>query len=133
MNGDRPDPLIPPYVDLRSFTCMDLDVVKMRNSRASSVLTGEQFMAWFLLICASWHQEPAASLPDDDVELAKLAGFGRMVGAWRALKEGALYGWVRCSDGRLYHPVAVGKAAAAWTNQIEGASQASREEWRRVR
>ena len=98
---------------------MDLDVVKMRNSRASSVLTGDEFMAWIMLICASWHQEPAASLPDDDVELAKLAGFGRMVSAWLAVKEGALYGWVKCSDGRLYHPVVAEKAAAAWTNKLK--------------
>ena len=43
----------------------------------------------------SFRQDPAGSLPDDDVELARLAGFGRDVAAWRAARDGALYGWRR--------------------------------------
>ena len=38
-------------------------------------------------------QDPAGTLPVDDVELAYLAGFGRDLAGWRAVREGALYGW----------------------------------------
>jgi hypothetical protein len=59
-------------------------------------------------------QDPAGTLPDDDDELARLAEYGRDVAAWRAVREGALWGWVRVmvldADGaecglRLAHPV----------------------------
>ena len=51
-----------------------------------------------LLWSASYAQNPAGTLPDDDVELARLAGFGIDLAGWQGLREGALYGW---------HPVAV--------------------------
>lgn len=47
-----------------------------------------------LLWCASMKQNPAGTLPDDDVELARLAGFGPDIAGWRAARAGlALYGW----------------------------------------
>jgi len=57
---------------------------------------------------------PAASLPDDDIELANLAGYGRVVKEWRKVREDALNGFVKCSDGRLYHSVIAGKAMLAF-------------------
>lgn len=47
-----------------------------------------------LLWCASFKQDPAGTLPDDDVQLAQLANFGSDIEAWRRAREGALYGWV---------------------------------------
>lgn len=41
----------------------------------------------------SFRQDPAGSLPDDDLELARLAGFGRDIDGWRAARPFALYGW----------------------------------------
>ncbi|WP_118138474.1 DUF1376 domain-containing protein [Oceanicella sp. SM1341] len=41
-------------------------------------------------------QDPVGTLPDDDAELAHLAGFGRDLDAWGAVREGALYGWRPC-------------------------------------
>lgn len=38
-------------------------------------------------------QDPAGTLPTDDVELAFLAGFGRDLAGWEAVRKGALYGW----------------------------------------
>ncbi|SDX90019.1 hypothetical protein SAMN05444336_112104 [Albimonas donghaensis] len=38
-------------------------------------------------------QDPAGTLPTDDVELAFLAGFGRDLAGWEAVRGGALYGW----------------------------------------
>lgn len=46
-----------------------------------------------MLWAESFRQDPAGSLPDDDVELARLAGFGRDLAGWRAVRKGALYGW----------------------------------------
>jgi hypothetical protein len=114
----------PPYgseVDLSDFKFMPLEVQRLRDSRIASTVTGDEFMAAILLWCASWHQVPAGSLPDDDAELAKFAGFGRVVKEWRKVKSGALYGWVTCSDGRLYHPVVAEKVWESWFSKIEHA------------
>lgn len=47
-----------------------------------------------ILWTESFKQDPAGTLPDDDVELAQIARFGSDVGAWRAARAGALYGWM---------------------------------------
>ncbi|MNV12124.1 hypothetical protein D3C71_1027120 [compost metagenome] len=109
-----PAPLTPPDCDLRDFAFMPLDVARLRDSDLAIQLGAEEFRAAVLLWCAAWHQVPAASLPDDDKALAALAGYGRVVAEWRKHREGALYGWVKCSDGRLYHPVVAEKARDAW-------------------
>jgi hypothetical protein len=114
-----PSPLVPAEADLTGYPFMPLDVRRLRDSRIAASSSGEEFRAAVLLWCASWHQLPAASLPDDDIELAQLAGFGRMVKEWKKVKEGALYGWIKCSDGRLYHPVIAEKANEAWGNKYD--------------
>lgn len=110
-------PLVSAEVDLRDFQFMPLDVVRLRDSDLASRVSGEEFRAAVLLSCAAWHQKPAASLPDDDVVLSSLAGFGRVVREWQAVREGALRGRVKCSDGRLYHPVVAEKANEAWAKR----------------
>jgi hypothetical protein len=112
--NERPQPPVPADVDLREFSWMSLDIRRLRDSDLAAVATGEEFRAAVLLWCAAWHQVPAASLPDDDRLLANLAGFGRDVDAWKAVREGALRGFALCSDGRLYHPVVAEKAMAAF-------------------
>ena len=107
-----PEPLVPAEVDLRDFPFIPLDVVRLRDSRLAAISSGDEFMAWMMLVCASWHQQPAGSLPDDDVDLARLAGFGRVVKEWEKVRDGALYGWILCSDGRFYHPIVAEKALA---------------------
>ena len=114
-----PNPLTPADCDLRDFEFMPLDVVRLRDSDLASLVTGEEFRAAVLLWCASWHQVPAASLPMDDMVLAKLAGYGRVVKEWQAVREGALRGWIQCSDGRLYHPVVAEKACSSWRAKLE--------------
>lgn len=49
-----------------------------------------------MLWTASYAQDPAGTLPDDDVQLARLAGYGADVGAWRRVRAAALYGWQPC-------------------------------------
>ncbi len=107
-------PLTAPDCDLRDFAFMPLDVARLRDSDLAIQVCAEEFRAAVLLWCAAWHQVPAASLPDDDKALAALAGYGRVVAEWRKHREGALYGWVKCDDGRLYHPVVAEKARDAW-------------------
>lgn len=114
-------PLVPADVDLTDFPYMPLDVRRLRDSGLASKVSGDAFRAAVLLWCASWHQVPAASLPDDDEELASLAGygFGSGVREWRKIRAGALRGWVKCSDGRLYHQVVAEKANEAWTSKLQ--------------
>jgi hypothetical protein len=114
-----PQPLTPADCDLRDFAFMPLDVVRLRDSDLAATETAEGFRAAVLLWCASWHQLPAASLPDDDRVLANLAGYGRVVKEWLKEREGALRGWVKCDDGRLYHAVVAEKANEAWRGKLE--------------
>ncbi len=112
-------PLVRADCDLRDFPFMPLDVVRLRDSDLAALESPEACWAAVLLWCASWHQIPAASIPDDDRVLAKLAGFGKIVKEWAKIKDGALRGWVKCSDGRLYHPVIAEKANEAFKRKLE--------------
>jgi hypothetical protein len=121
--------LTPIDCDLRDFAFMPLDVVRLRDSDLAAVPDAEVFRAAVLAWCASWHQIPAASLPDDDAVLARLLGYGRDVKSWMKLREaGALRGFRKCSDGRLYHPVVAEKAIDAWE-----AKKAQRDRTRKAR
>lgn len=107
-------PLVPANVDLRSLPRMPLDVQRLRDSAIVFRVKPDEFMAAVLLWAAAWHQVPAASLPDDDAELCRLAGYGRDLKAWKKVREGALWKFQKCSDGRLYHPVIAEIAIGAW-------------------
>jgi hypothetical protein len=91
----------------------------LRDARFTASASGEGFRCGFLLWCAAWHQVPAASIPDDDIELAQLAGFGRAISEWLKVRDEALQGWVMCSDGRWYHPVVAEKALEAWESRLQ--------------
>lgn len=111
---DLPAPLVPSEVDLTDFPYMELDVRRLRDSRFAAAATGEAFRCGVLLWCAAWHNKPAGSLPNDDVELAHLAGFGRFPKEWKKIREQVMAEWTLCDDGRLYHPVVCEKAMIAW-------------------
>ncbi len=115
------EPLVPSDVDLRDFAFMPLDVVRLRDSGLTAKASGDAFRAAVLLWCASWHQVPAASLPDDEDELANICGYSRARREWAKVSEGALRGWVRCTDGRLYHAAVAGKALEAWIEKLASA------------
>ncbi len=114
-------PLTAPDCDLRDFPFMPLDVVRLRDSDLVALESAEAFRAAVLLWSASWHQIPAASLPDDDRVLSNLAGYGRVVKEWTKVRQGALRGWIRCDDARLYHPVIAEKANEAWKRKLDQA------------
>lgn len=115
-------PLTPSDCDLRDFAFMPLDVQRLRDSELASNETPEACWAALLLWSASWHQVPAGSIPNDDMWIAKHAGYqlrGKIDKAWTGVRSGALRGWVECSDGRLYHPVVAEKARDAWQAKLE--------------
>ncbi|TWI69039.1 uncharacterized protein DUF1376 [Pseudoduganella lurida] len=111
-------PLTPADCNLQDFAFMPLDVVRLRDSDLAVTAEADEFRCAVLLWCAAWHQVPAASLPDDDKVLAQYAGYGRVVKAWQKVRAGALRGWIKCADGRLYHPVVAEKANEAWMAKL---------------
>lgn len=108
------EPLVPADVDLRDFGFMPLDVRRLLSSETWIEAADEPKVghAVLCLWAESWHQVPASSLPDNDRVLARLA----MCDAreWKTLKDKILAGWVKCSDGLLYHPVVAEKALESW-------------------
>jgi hypothetical protein len=128
-----PDPLIPLDCDLTDFQFMPLDVARLRDSELATLESPEACWAAVLLWCVSWHQIPAASLPNDDRMLAKYAGYlsrGKIDPAWNKIRDGAMRNWILCSDNRYYHPVVAEKALTAWKSKWE---QAYRTELARIK
>jgi hypothetical protein len=111
-------PLTPPDCDLRDFGYMPLDVRRLLTSDTWLEAADDPRLG-HALICLwaeSWHQVPAASLSDNDRVLAR---FAMCDGAeWQRVRDRALEGWRRCSDGRLYHPVVAEKALEAWLERL---------------
>lgn len=112
--SDLPAPLTPADCDLRGYDFMPLFGHRLFASEFYVRASDAGFRAGIRLWWAAWQQCPAASLPDDDMLLCRLADFGRDVKAWRAVRDEALHGFVRCSDGRLYHKLLAEEAIAAW-------------------
>jgi hypothetical protein len=113
-----PEPLTPAECDLRDFAFMPLDVQRLRDSDLAALESPEACWAAVLLWCVAWHQVPPGSLPDDDRLLARFTGYQRAPRDWQRIRPGAMRGWIKCSDGRLYHPVIAEKAKEAWTGKL---------------
>ncbi len=111
-----PAPLTPPDCDLRGLPFMPLDTARLLDSDLFAISTGDEFKAAVALWCKAWQQVPAASLPDDPRILAYLSGAGTR---WGKIKEVALRGWIKCGDGRLYHPTIAEKAIEAMQRRRE--------------
>jgi hypothetical protein len=129
MSTDDPAPLTPSDCDLRGLPFMPLDVVRLGDSDLVALSTGDEFKAAVLLWGKAWLQVPAASLPDDPRILAHLSGSGSR---WSKVAAVALRGWVKCSDGRLYHPVIAEKAREAWSFRLlqrERSKRANEKRW----
>ena len=112
-------PLTPPESDLQDFPFMPLHVARLRDSDLASEESPEACWYAVLLWAASWHQLPAGSLPDNEMILTRLIGLGRDVKTFRKHRDGALRGFVKCDDGRLYHPVVAEQVVAAWEGKLQ--------------
>lgn len=113
-------PLTPPDCDLRDFPKMMIDIGRIFASSFNAAASRHP-LAWMVghkLWYRSWHQKPAASLPDDDEELSHLAELGLDVKTFRSVKALAMRGWVKCDDGRLYHKVIAAEALEAWIRKL---------------
>ncbi len=114
---------------------MPLDVARLRQSELASDETPEACWAAVLLWCAAWHEIPAGSIPNNEQWQAKQAGYvarGKIDKAWDTVKEGALRGFVLCSDGRLYHEVVAEKARESWESKLRHAHGKMCERMRKV-
>lgn len=110
-----PAPLVPASVDLRAYDWFPLKHKRLRKSafwaRASDTAKAISLELW----CEAYEQVPAGSVPDDDHQLSDWAGYGRRdLTQWLAVKAEVMSAWVRCSDGRWYHPTLCEVALESW-------------------
>lgn len=110
----RPEPLVPADCNLQDFQFMPVDIRRLLTSETWMLGSGDARSAAMCLWLESWHQVPAASLPDNDLMLAHLAQANK----WKKIKDHALRGWILCADERLYHPVVAKKALEAWLEKL---------------
>lgn len=91
-------------------------------------MAGRAVLGTALLLWAeAMKQDPGGTLPDSDIALARLAGFGPDIEGWRAVRPLALHGWSACMIGhedgmaepsaRLGHPVVARNALFAWNRK----------------
>lgn len=118
MTESLPAPLVPVEVDLRGYEFMPYYGDRLRDSDMNSRATDAEYRAAHNLWWAAWKQLPAASLPDDETTLCRLADLGRDLKTWRAVRERALHGFVLCADGRFYHRVLAPLAVEAWEMRL---------------
>jgi hypothetical protein len=102
---ELPDPPVPPDADLKDFPFTPIYRARLFGSSFHARATDAEWRAGVTLWLKSQDQVPAGSLPDDDIDLCRLAELGRDIKTWRKLKAGAMHGWNKHSDGRLYHQV----------------------------
>ncbi|WP_159728350.1 DUF1376 domain-containing protein [Methylosinus sp. Ce-a6] len=112
-----PEPLLPPFVDLRDFRFMPLIIEQLRRSKQWLIAKRRPEVGFYSLNlwAASWHELPAGSMEDDDDVLADAAMCSPE--RWPSVRDDALRGWIKCSDGRLYHPTVCAEAANAWNDK----------------
>ncbi len=119
MNTQLPNPLVPADVDLRDFRFTPMYRARLFGSEFHARTNDAEWRAGVTLWLKSQDQKPAGSLPDDDTQLCRLAELGRDVETWKKLRAGALHGWVRCRDGRLYHPVVAEIMLEQWDGKVQ--------------
>lgn len=126
---DLPAPLTPPDCDLHGLEWMPFYGNRLFSSETWLISSATARCASLALWWSAFKERPAGSLPDDDRALAHLAGLGGSVRAWHKVKDEALRGFIRCSDGRIYHPVVCELALVAWEKRL--AERTRKEAWRR--
>ncbi|WP_353861266.1 DUF1376 domain-containing protein [Azospirillum formosense] len=117
MTDQLPAPLVPAEVDLRGLPFIPLHIERLQLSKSWLACKRRPELAYYMLNLwmRAWHELPAASIEDDDDVLADAARADYRT--WEKVREAVLRGWVKCSDGRLYHPVVAELAAEAWEHR----------------
>lgn len=98
-----PDPLVAADVDLRGYQFMPLHGDVLFRSAFNVRATDAEFRAAINLWWSAWWESPAASLPNNERDLARLAGLPDLR-KWRKVRELVMEKWVLCSDDRWYLP-----------------------------
>lgn len=125
----QPAPFTPSDCDLRGYEWMPLFGARLFASNFEAHASDLAFRIAIKLYWECWQQVPAASLPNDDVQLCRLAGLGRDLKTWRKLRaDGVLHGFVLCADDRLYHGLIAEEAIKAW--ECRQHKEHLREGWR---
>jgi hypothetical protein len=110
----RPPPLTPPDCNLQDFEFVPVLIRRFLSSETWVMGTDSERAAATALWFESWHQVPAASLPDNDRMLAHLS----QSKTWPRVRAHVMRGWVLCSDGRYYHRIVAWKALEAWLEKL---------------
>ena len=111
------DPLVPAECDCTDLDSFMLNVEKLMASELVAIATNEIIGACLLVWCRAWKQRPAASLPDDD---RVIAAFARMpLARFKKARDEILRGFVKCTDGRLYHRTLAAEAVRAYALKVK--------------
>ena len=123
------DPLVPVECDLRGLQFMPLYGDRLFSSATWISGSAEEKIAALRLWWHAYAREvPASSLPDDDKLLAEYAGYGAAMKSWLKIKRAAMRGWVKCTDGRWYHPLVAELATEAWAGRVR--NREKQRKWR---
>jgi uncharacterized protein YdaU (DUF1376 family) len=131
--SDLPPPLVEAHVDCSDLDGFMLNAERLMSSELLALHGNDVLGAALLLWCRAWKQRPAGSLPDDD---RINAAFARLsLKKFREIKEAVMRGFVKCSDGRLYHKFLSAEANKAYARKVQfrerRAADAKRlKEWR---
>lgn len=131
MAEQLPPPPVPADCDLRGMEWLPLYGGRLFGSDFDAHASDAEFRAGMQLWWAAWNQVPASSLPDDDVALCRLAGFGRDLKGWKRVKARATHGFYKCSDGRLYHRALATFAQESWDRRLKDRERKAK--WREQR
>lgn len=121
-----PAPLVPADVNLQHYPAMPLKLQRLHDSRTWRACRRRPELGFYHvnLWAKAYHQVPAGSLNDDDDELIDFARCDASV--WPSVRADLMRGWVRCSDGRLYHPVVAEVALESWLNTLDHRTRAAK-------
>lgn len=110
---DLPATPVPADADLRHFPNMPLGVNQLRRSKAWLICKRRPELGFYMvnLWGAAWLEVPAGSLEDDDDVLADAAMCSPE--RWGKVRDHVMRGWIKFSDGRLYHRVVCEKVIEA--------------------
>jgi len=119
-------PLVSADVDISGLNAFMLDTLRLVDSEFWAHATYEAKGVALTLWMYAWRQRPPASLPDDRTVWCRITGLSAKR-LQRLLDKGPaspLYGFEKCSDGRLYHPVLAADALRAWDRRTQAEASA---------
>jgi hypothetical protein len=121
---NRPEPMVSAEVELRSLPYVPLHIRLFRSETWIKASVEARAVIPHLFAIAYTEQTPAGSLPDDDEVIAWLVHLD--VAPWRTIRDEALHGWIKCRDGRLYHPFLAEIVNGVWPSSRAGTERVNR-------